>query len=338
MSKFGFFKKNLKISTVKKIKMTPREKLGFLQGLLSVFLISLSAIAAKVLLQTISPTSLILIREILSVLVILMIFGLSIELKKILKFKQKTHLVLFISSILSGALMPFWFLKGLSITPASDTALISSMSGIVAGVLSSIFLKDKISLEKIIGTVLMFVGVSIIATHNFQNGLVISHGYYYLFASVLAGAVSTILFKKHLTHLSTDITVLSRNFWGIIFLIGILPFLTTMDFNFKEIQFDQKTVLILISYAIFTLLIANFLWYKSLEKIKVSSSSILIFLKPLLGVILAYFILNEKIAKFHFLGGIFIIGGLIFSMLHHKKYGQQELREKLHKLLPHFHF
>jgi drug/metabolite transporter (DMT)-like permease len=318
--------------------MTKIERLGLFQGLLSVFLISLSSIAAKILLKDIPSESLIIIREILSVLVIFMIFGLSVEFKKIAKFKKHTLIILVISSILSGAITPFLFLKGLAITPASDTALISSMSGIVAGIMSSIFLKDKISLEKILGACFMFLGVTIIATHNFQNGLGVSFGYYLLFGSILSGAVATILFKKFLTHLSTDIIVLSRNILGIILLLGIFPFLIPIDYDFQSIKFNQKTILIFVSYAIFTLMIADFLWYKALGKIKISSSSILIFLKPLLGVILAYFILSEKIAGFHFLGGSLIIAGLIMSMFHHKKYSKSEIREKIHQLFHHFHF
>ncbi len=318
--------------------MNTRERFGLFQGFLSIILISLSAIAAKVLLKDISAETLILVREILSVLVVFMIFGLSVEFKKIIKFKKKTHLVLIISSILSGAFMPLLFLKGLTITPVSDTALISSMNGIFAGILSSIFLKDKISLEKILGAGFMFLGVSIIATHGFALGLKIGTGYYFLFGSIFSGAVSTILFKKYLTHLSTDIIVLSRNFWGILFLIGIFPFIVPLDYDLQEIKLDSKTILIFISYAIFTLMVANFLWYKSLEKIKVSTSSLLIFLRPLIGVILAYFILREKIYSFHFWGGISIIIGLIFLMIHRKKHYSLEFRGKIHKLFLHFHF
>ncbi len=319
--------------------MNPRERLGLWQGFLSVFLISLSAIAAKILLKTIPAETLVLVREILSVLVVFMIFGLFVEFKKFAKFKKKTHLFLIISSILSGGIMPFLFLKGLSLTPASDTALISSMGGILAGILSAIFIKnDKISREKILGALFMFLGVTIIATRNFQNGLNIGLGYYFLFGSILSGAISTILFKKFLTHLSTDIIVLSRNFWGIVILLGVFPFLIDIDCNLQDINFDQKTILIFISYAIFTLMVANFLWYKALEKIKVSSSSILTFLKPLLGVILAHFILQEKIAGFHLVGGVLILTGLIFSMQHHKKYSSPDIRERIHKLFHHFYF
>ena len=318
--------------------MNPKERLGLWQGFISVFLISLSAIAAKVLLHTVSAESLVLVREILSVIVIFMIFGLSAEFKKIAKFKPKTHFILTISSILTGAVMPLLFLKGLSLTPASDTALISSMSGIVAGILSSIFLKDKLSLEKIVGALFMFLGVTIIATHNFQNGLTITTGYYFLFGSILAGAISTILFKKYLIHVSTDIIVGLRNIWGVFILLGIIPFWLPFDYDFRMIFSDQKTILIFVSYAIFTLMVANFLWYKSLEKIKVSSSSVLVFLKPLLGVILAYFILQEKIADFHLWGGLMIIVGLALSILHHKKHGSLEIRAKIHKLFHHFYF
>lgn len=319
--------------------MNYREKLGLLQGFTSVILFSLSFVVAKILLEHISPESLVLLREIVSVIVVVMLFGFTPELKKILKFKTKTKIFLILFSILSGALTPFLFLKGLSMTAATDTILINSMGGIMTGVLATIFLKDKISLEKILGTIFMFAGVIIISTHGFSNGLNISLGYFFIFGSVLSSSSANIFFKKFLVPISTDIVVLSRNFWGIICMLLIFPFFVDLNYEVSAILNDTNLLTIFIAYAIFILLTAQFLWYKSLEKIKASISSTLIFLNPFFGVIFAVLILKEDFTGFHLIGGSLIIIGLIFSIYHRKKHGPLLNHKQTPHWLPHWlHF
>lgn len=319
--------------------MTERERLGIFQGLFSVILLGLAATSSKFLLDYLSPELLVLVGEVLSILTIFLLFGLAPELKKVLKFKKKTLIALFFTSILTGAIVPFSFMKGLSLTSATDAVMIASMSGIVTGIFASIFLKDKISIEKVAGILFMFLGVSIIATKGFSSGLNFNSGYYFLFGGILGVSTSTIIFKKFLTHVSTDVTVLSRNLWGIILMVLIFPMFLNLDFNMDKILNDQKLLLILVGYAVFILLTAHFLWYKSLEKIKTSVSSLLVFLKPLFGVIFAVLILKEDFDKFHVIGGMLIIIGLIFSMFHRKKHGQIEEQHKKHHWIPHWlHF
>ena len=321
--------------------MTERERLGMFQGLFSVILLGLAATSSKFLLDYISSELLVLVGEILSIATIFLLFGIAPELKKILKFKKKTLIALFFTSILTGAIIPFSFMKGLSLTNATDAVMIASMSGIVTGIFASIFLKDKMSAEKIAGILFMFLGISIISTKGFANGMDFNTGYYFLFGSILAVSTSTIIFKKFLTHVSTDITVLSRNLWGIILMLLVFPMFLKLDYNIDVIWNDQELLLILVGYAIFILLTAHFLWYKSLEKIKASMSSLLIFLKPLFGVIFAVLILKEDFDKFHLIGGILIIIGLIFSMFHRKKYTKidDESFHKKHHWIPHWlHF
>lgn len=319
--------------------MSERERLGLFQGLFSVILLSLASTSAKFLLNYISPELLVLLGEGLSILTIFLLFGLAPELKKILKFKKKTLLALFFTSILTGAIIPFSFMKGLSLTTATDAVMIASMSGIVTGIFATIFLKEKISWAKIAGILFMFLGVSIIATKGFSNLLNFNSGYYFLFGSILGVSISTIIFKKFLTHISTDVTVLSRNFWGIILMVLIFPFFLNLNYEMNVIWNDQKLLLILIGYAVFVLLTAHFLWYKSLEKIKASVSSLLIFLKPLFGVIFAVLILKEDFDQFHLIGGVLIIIGLIFSIYHRKKHGLIDDHYKKHHWIPHWlHF
>lgn len=320
--------------------MTDRERLGLFQGIFSVILLALASTSAKFLLEYISPELLVLLGEGLSIVTIFLLFGLAPEFKKIFKFKKKTLIALFCSSVLTGALIPFFFMKGLLMTTATDAVMIASMSGIVTGIFASIFLKEKISLEKILGTIFMFSGVAIIATKGFDNGIHFGPGYYFLFASILAVSVATIIFKKFLTHISTDIAVLSRNFWGVLLMLFIFPLFLDLDFSFDAILNDQKLLLIIIGYGVFILLTAHLFWYKSLEKIKASMSSLLIFLKPLFGVIFAVLILKEGFDRFHLIGGILIVTGLIFSMYHRKKHEQiDEHFHKKHHWIPHWlHF
>jgi drug/metabolite transporter (DMT)-like permease len=315
--------------------MKPRERLGLFQGIFSVILLSLASVSSKFLLDYISPELLILLQECMAVITILLLFGLSLEIKKVLKFKKKTITVLIIFSLLTGALAPFLMLKGLLITTATDAILIASMTGVVTGVLASIFLKDKISVEKILGIIFMFTGVIIIATKGLENGLNVGTGYYFLLGGVLSISIATILFKKFLIHISTDIIVLSRNFGGILCMLLLIPFFVKVNYEIDVIFKETELMLILISYAIFILLTADFLWYKSLEKIKVSTSALLVFLKPLFGVIFAIIILKEVFDKFHVIGGALIIIGLLFSTIHHEEHNIQKNYKK-HYWLPHW--
>lgn len=268
----------------------------------------------------------------LYVLVILM--DVLKKIKEFKKTKKHDYKFMFFISLFSAVAGPLLFLLGLSMTSATNSVLIGKSEAVLTSVIAIIVLKEKISLHKILGTIVIFVGVAYIATQGFANGLVFQAGDIIIFCSALSYSIGTVLFKRYMGHVPPEIIVSLRSLYGAVVLFFLSLFF--VDFSMVMSSVSVKIVLSLLGLVIFTTVAGQYLWYKALEITSATNVSLAGLSSPLIAIIYTVVLLGESLSAYQIIGGLVILFGLLLLELHFKIH-RLEKNHRRHLKLKHWH-
>lgn len=289
---------------------------GTLLGILSMICFSFYAVFGKILLVHIPPHVLLGLGQIVTILCILLLFGILPEIKKIRHLTLRQILLLILNACIVGGLSPLLLLTGLQQASATNTILLASTESLFLGFFGVLFLKEKITSAQIFGMVCMFIGIALIASGGFQNSLVrLEPGTLLILSAVFIGSIGSLIFKKFLHMIAPELIMFFRNTIGAMILLGIIPLFIDTPYNIN-VLIEKDMFHVLIIYALIVILSAQLLWYKSLKILPAFQISLILLLLPLFGVLFSVAILQEKLALYHLWGGLGIFIGMIISNLH----------------------
>jgi len=203
-------------------------------------------------------------------------------------------------------------------------------SSLLIALLAGIFLREKLTLHQVVGSVLMVLGLVFIFSRGFTQGYTFIPGDLYILGASVIWASSAILMKKYLHHLPPEVIVVTRNTIGGMVLLA---------WSFSEVTTINLVPLIplyLAGLAIFGVLLSQLLWYWSLEHTKASNVGIGSITTPIFGTFFAVIFLGETLAAYQLLGGLLVILGLIYMEIHLSQLSIRNLKRRL-MLRPHFH-
>ena len=289
---------------------------GTILAFIAVALFSLYVIFGKILLSNVSPLIILVLNQVLAGIIMILIIALFKRIKKIKKTSKRDLKFMYLISIFSAVGGPLLFLLGLKLTSATNTILIGKSEAVLTTLFAICFLKDKITKHQIIGGLIMFFGITIIATNSFSLGLSLNLGDIFIFISALSYALGTLLFKKYMRHIPPELIVGLRNLFGASMLFIISLFL--VDFSTIMNILSMKFVLALLGLVVLTTVCGQYLWYKSLTMTSITNVSIAGLSSPLIAIIYALVLLKESINSSQIIGGICIIIGLIVIEFHFK--------------------
>lgn len=224
----------------------------------------------------------------LLVLILAKAFG-----QKLFAFTKKNFLSLVMLGIVQTTLQYIFFYIGLSNTTGVKGSIMNSMGTFFSVFLAHyIYKNDKLSLRKITGCIVGFMGVMIV---NFNADLLNFSfnfkGEGFVIISSLMFSVAAIYGKK-LTE-SMDVMVVTGYS---LFLGGLLLTFLGISFGGSVTNFTLSSTLLL-SYMILLSSVAFTLWSLLLKHNKVGSVSVFIFLTPIFGAILSAIFLGENILE-----------------------------------------
>lgn len=302
--------------------------MGFLAALISTIFISSYSTFTKILLQDFSTYSLAAIAQIFSVITLLFFFGAMPEFKKLQDLSYKEIMAIIVVGILSAVIQPLFLFKGLLHASAINGVLISRTQMVMVGIISALWLRERVGVRQIAGTVIMFGGAYFIATKGLTQQIIIGSADSLLFAAAFFGALSTNVFKRYLSHVSPQLIVLMRNTLGMILNLTIVPFIFGFQHDFHPV-FDKKVLMVLIFFTLVVIVGAQYLWYKSVEMIPATKASLIGMSSPMFGVMFAMGVLGEKLTWYHMFGGSLIVVGLVFATLHHIRHPNHHIHAKV---------
>ena len=301
---------------------------GITAAILSVFFGSTYSIFSKYLLQFTIPETLILISQIFAIVVLLLSFGLIPEFKNIWRLDKKSLIALFFIALFSGILKPLFFMKWLSGTLAINAIVASRLSAIFLWIIWFVWIHEKFTWKRLLGTSLMFIGILYIVTQGFSTGMSVDVWVLWVVASALMSALWSVVYKKFLSNVKAEVVLLMRYSLSVVVFFFMLPFV--MDFHHNVgIGFQWDTWVYFVWIALIPIVLSTYLRYDALDHAPASLVGAIDLLKPVSWMILAYIFLHEGLYWYHLWGTLLLFLGLIINLIKDIQYKPPQLLKKL---------
>ncbi|WP_179339369.1 DMT family transporter [Winogradskyella ludwigii] len=234
------------------------------------------------------------------------------------KVERKDYFKFFVAAIFGVSTNMLFFLKGIELTTPIHAAAIMTIIPVIILILSSIFLKEKITNLKISGVALAFSGALVLTLfgNSDRSGDHVILGNTYIFLNAIFYSVYIILIKK----LTTKYHPLTFIKW--LFLFG---FFMVLPFGYSELQDVQwHSFTPYVSYAlIFIVIGATFGTYLlnpiALNKLKASTVGVFIYLQPVIAGLFAVLMGADSIDTLKIIAMILIFSGVYLVSLKSKK-------------------
>lgn len=191
-------------------------------------------------------------------------------------------------------------------TTATSFTLIFSVTPFFIIIVSSILIGERIIQQKIIGTILAFIGVTLVITNGSLavSGNLLGDGI--AIVGDLVWALYTV-WGKPINEKYSALTVLNYTF--IFGALELLPFYIFSP-GLGIMSFSGSTWLAMGFLTLCCSIIAFLLYNRGVEKLPASTAGMFIYVQPIFGVFLAALVLGESITAFTVLGTAFIIYGI----------------------------
>ncbi len=266
---------------------------------------------AKIGIAYIHPFSFAFIRFFLVSFLSVIFFRLS-PFDLVLKLRDN-FAVLFLMALTGILLYGVFFLFALVFTKASDVSLISGANPIITTVFAYIILKEKAGLLGVLGIMLSFIGVAFIVSNgslktflnmNFNTGDLL------MLAATTMWAIYSVITKKALLRLDIFDAVCLTSFLGALMFLPLAIFYGNLQ---NLLGYPIQGWLSVLYMVFFSTIFAFSAWYRGIEQIGASKSSVFVNLVPVFGVLTSVFLLNESLKFYEITGGLFVIIGVVLT-------------------------
>jgi drug/metabolite transporter (DMT)-like permease len=286
---------------------------GFLFAIIATLLWSGNFIIARKVSNTISPISLAFYRWTCASLVLF-----PFAYKKViaeLSYLKANWKILSLIALTGIALFnTFVYVAGHNTTAINMALIGTTSSPIFATIMAVIFLKERLSLYRVIGMIICILGIVLLISKGSWEVLLsfkFSSGDAWILAGAFAFAVYNILVRRK------PIEISALSFLLIIFLLGTLmlfPFFILEQSIVKESIGWSNTLIGSILYlGIGTSVLAFWCWNLAISKLGAGRTVLFGNLIPIFSTLEAVLILGEAITPIHFYSGILVIGGLVIA-------------------------
>lgn len=280
---------------------------GIFSGLTAAAIWGGMYVVSKVVLEVIPPFSLLLLRLILGFaalgIVIMFRGGFSINKNQFWSFFG-------VGMIGYGVSLGFQFV-GTKLSTAANGSLVTSATPALVIPFALLFLKETITKRRLAAIILASAGVlAVIDPRNAQMTSNLFLGNISLLCAAITWALYSVLVRK----VSSNSDILQAS---AIMLLGGLPI--TIPAAIWEMTFNtigQITIPIIggiLFLGFISTAIAMFLWNYAFAKLPASVASLTFFAQPVVGSLLGWYFLSEKITPLFIAGGVLIGIGIMIS-------------------------
>ena len=224
--------------------------------------------------------------------------------------KTKDFILLSIAAIFGIIINQTLFFSGLKFTTAVDTSTIHVSNPLIVMTLSAIFLKIKLTRNKLIGVILGMIGALVLILYQKDYSVDGSrvYGNLMIFGNTFAYAIFLIMLKPLLQKYSP----ITAMFWlHVLASIILIPFSfnTMLNFNWVEV-FSQYWFSIFYIVVMLTF-VAYLLNMYGLKRISPTSVSFYVYLQPVFAYIIALFLGEQLPSLVKIIATLVIISGVV---------------------------
>lgn len=228
---------------------------------------------------------------------------LLIFIRKKIPFKDVVLLALIgsINGVLSMSLLQL----SVKLSNASTAATLMATNPLFVTMFSLLFGKEKFSVKKFLSVGVGLIGILILSYGRIEGDSIV--GLLYGMSAAVTFALYAVLMRDFtLKYGSLNATAISISAAGIIY--GILLILTG-NLHIPHIEISKWLILIYAGICVTGL--AYVTYFKAMEKLGPSRTSLVFYLKPAVASFLAFWLLSEPIGIFKLLG----TGIIVFALL-----------------------
>lgn len=278
--------------------------------IIQIFFSSGTYIIANAATQSIPAANLTFIRAVISGTIYLLYLWYA---RLQFKYRDRDLILLLILGFLSVPINQFAFLYGVRYTTATEAAILYSTTPVFVLLFSGVYLKERITAAKVIGTLLAFGGVVVIVLEN-GVGIGLSHleGDLFVFIAVIAWTLYTVLGRKLiLKHGALNSTIYTALIGSAMFMpVGIW---SSFGYSYTALTGGQWMEILYLS--LITSIVGYVLWYAALSKIEASKAAVFSNGQPVVTAILGYIFLGQGISLTFASGAVATIAGVFITQL-----------------------
>ncbi|WP_214484336.1 DMT family transporter [Bacillus sp. SM2101] len=241
---------------------------------------------------------------------IILVPFLLLQEKQFPSIRLKDLFILFFQAFTGVFLFNIFMLYGLKYTTAIEAGIITSTLPAVIGLVSFLFLKERLSRTKGLGIIFAVLGVLLINLIDGELGTVNSLlGNLLIFGTVL-GETLFITIGKSVSNRFTPLTIST-----LMSIFGLMMFLPFAIYEAKEFDFSSVGIMDwmnILYFGIVVTVLAFLLMYQGLSTVPASSAGVLTSVIPFSSVILSFLILKEELLVSHLFGMLFVLIAIFF--------------------------
>ncbi|TKI30679.1 DMT family transporter [Bacillus cereus] len=262
-------------------------------------------VVVKVLVSVIPPLELVWLRYLVAIVALLII---GFVTKQKWRIEKRYLLIIIAIGVIGYAISIVTQETGTMLSSAQMGAIITSSTPAFMVVFAWLILKERLTLKKGISVCLATIGVVIIVgigDLNMSNML----GGISLLIAALTWALMSVLVKR----LPSDYSqIVVTTYSTLIALIVLTPFVLPRLHAIDVSQLTRPTIWGGLLYlGIISTAIAFLLWNRGLQMLNASSGGLFFFFQPVVGTLLGWLILGEKIGVTFWVGSILILAGVL---------------------------
>jgi drug/metabolite transporter (DMT)-like permease len=236
-----------------------------------------------------------------------------IQKKGFPRLSKRDHLIVFTQSFFGTFIFNVCFLYGLRYTGGIESGIVFSTTAAWIGLISFFILKEKIGKSQLMGIICAVLGV--LALNVLGSLEELSHSFHLLGnLLILCTVIGEAIFVSFGKLTSKQVSPLSITF--MVNLYGCLLFLPFALYELPSFSFAEVTFAdwMLIVYAgIVVAVLAFILMTQAVKEAPANRIAPFTAIVPLSAVFFSYFILEEPIVWYHYIGLLFVLLGIYFS-------------------------
>ncbi|ASK63702.1 EamA family transporter [Virgibacillus phasianinus] len=278
-------------------------------------------IFGKLLVQEFSSTMLTMLRLLF---IVLFLLGISIYKKHFICLKITDLLAIIFLGIVGVYINQWTFFIGLQTADTTVSALILATTPILTGFLAAIFLKEKITIRMVMGSIVAIIGIFFVVTKGSFSSIHVEKGLLWIVVTMISFAIMIIITRLLSNRIDPLTITLYSNLVG--FIVAV-PFAFTID-NPIRISNDAADWALLIGTAIVVHGIATLIWNNNIRHVDASKASMLSNLEPFVAMIVGLVILFKPVTGIEIFGSLLIVGGVVLSTYQRKKHYNRTVSNK----------